>query len=101
MCREILCCVNISLTSPGLASTRFIELNPNGRIPTLTDRSRNNFNVFETGAILIYLAQHYDKKKRFTFDPVTELDDYSEMLQWLFFAVSSFPSQPSCSAEFL
>ncbi|KZV73689.1 glutathione S-transferase-like protein [Peniophora sp. CONT] len=64
----------------------FIELNPNGRIPTITDRSRNNFNVFETAAILLYLAQHYDKEKKFTFDAEKEANDYSEMLQWIFFA---------------
>lgn len=67
---------------------RFIKLNPNGRIPTLTDRSRGNFNVFETAAILLYLAQHYDKENKFWFDIAKEADDYSEMLQWIFFAVS-------------
>ncbi|KAF7965671.1 hypothetical protein HWV62_18716 [Athelia sp. TMB] len=64
----------------------FIKLNPNGRIPVLVDRSRNNFNVFETAAILLYLEQHYDKEKKFTFDPATQPDDYSEQLQWIFFA---------------
>ncbi|KAH9844005.1 glutathione S-transferase-like protein [Rhodofomes roseus] len=64
----------------------FIKLNPNGRIPTLVDRSRNNFVVFETAAILLYLQQHYDKEKKFGFDPVTQADDYSVMLQWIFFA---------------
>ncbi|KAI0317667.1 glutathione S-transferase-like protein [Amylostereum chailletii] len=64
----------------------FIELNPNGRIPTLTDRSRNNFNVFESAAILLYLAQYYDKDNLFTFDQQKEADHYSEMLQWIFFA---------------
>lgn len=68
---------------------RFIKLNPNGRIPTLTDRSRGNFNVFETAAILLYLAQHYDKEGKFWFDSAKEADDYSEMLQWIFFAVST------------
>lgn len=79
---------NVSLIPPWLDFPRFIKLNPNGRIPTLTDRSRNNFNVFETAAILLYLAQHYDKEKRFWFDAATDPDDYSEMLQWIFFAVS-------------
>lgn len=67
---------------------RFIKLNPNGRIPTLIDRSRGNFNVFESAAILLYLAQHYDKDGKFWFDIAKEADDYSEMLQWIFFAVS-------------
>ena len=65
----------------------FIKMNPNGRIPTLKDRSRGEFHVFETAAILLYLAQHYDKENRFTFDPVKEPNDYSEMLQWMFFTV--------------
>lgn len=52
----------------------------------LVDRSRDNFVVFETAAILIYLAHHYDTKKEFFFDPVTEPNDYSELLQWIFFA---------------
>ncbi|KAJ7744508.1 glutathione S-transferase [Mycena maculata] len=64
----------------------FIALNPNGRIPVLVDRSRDNFVVFETAAILLYLAQHYDKQKKFTFDAETEPNDYSEMLQWIFWA---------------
>ncbi len=63
-------------------------MNPNGRIPVLTDRSRNDFHVFETAAILLYLAQHYDPGYHLWFDPSTEADSYSQMLQWIFFAVS-------------
>jgi len=64
----------------------FIKMNPNGRIPVLTDRSRGNFNVFESSAILLYLVQHYDKGHVFWFDAEKEPNDYSEMIQWLFFA---------------
>jgi len=64
----------------------FIKLNPNGRIPVLVDRSRNNFAVFETAAILLYLEKHYDKEKRFVFDEESQPDEFSEMLQWIFFA---------------
>ncbi|KAI0076733.1 glutathione S-transferase C-terminal-like protein [Panus rudis PR-1116 ss-1] len=64
----------------------FINLLMNGRIPVLIDRSRNNFVVFETAAILLYLHQHYDKENKFGFNRDTEADDYSVMLQWMFFA---------------
>ncbi|KAF5369822.1 hypothetical protein D9758_001116 [Tetrapyrgos nigripes] len=64
----------------------FIKLNPNGRIPVLVDRTRNNFAVFETAAILLYLQQHYDKDNKFGWDPVKNPDEYSEALQWIFFA---------------
>jgi glutathione S-transferase len=68
----------------------FIKLNPNGRIPVLVDRTRDNFVVFETAAILLYLVQHYDKENKFVFKADTQPNDWSEMLQWIFFAVSIF-----------
>lgn len=64
----------------------FIKLNPNGRIPVLVDHSRNDFVVFETAAILLYLQQHYDKEGKFGFDKDKDADNYSELLQWIFFA---------------
>ena len=69
----------------------FLKLNPNGRIPVITDRARGDFNVFETSAILLYLAQHYDKDHKFWFNPEKEANSYSELLQWLFFAVRPIP----------
>ncbi len=35
----------------------FLALNPNGRIPVIVDRDLDNLAVFETGAIMIYLAE--------------------------------------------
>lgn len=57
----------------------YVALNPNGRIPTIVDRGNDDFTVFESGAILWYLAERYgvflpdDPKLR------------SETLQWLMF----------------
>lgn len=65
----------------------FLKLNPNGRIPVLVDRNRNDFAVFETAAILLYLEQHYDPTFKFSFDQRTQPEEWSRMLQWMFFAV--------------
>ena len=47
----------------------YLTLNPNGRIPTIVDRSNGDFAVFESGAILWYLAEKYQK-----FLPVVQPD---------------------------
>ncbi len=39
----------------------FLSLNPNGRIPVIVDREEDDFAVFESGAILICLAQKTGK----------------------------------------
>lgn len=60
----------------------FLKINPNGRIPAIIDHNRGSFAVFESGAIFLYLAEHYDKSFKFSFQ---DADEQSEMIQWLFF----------------
>jgi len=55
----------------------FLALNPNGRIPAIVDREHGGFAVFESGAILIYLAERANALL-----PV-ERQARSVALQWL------------------
>ena len=57
----------------------YIELNPNGRIPTIVDHDNDDFAVFESGAILIYLAEKTGK-----FMP-EDIKGRSTVIQWLMF----------------
>ncbi len=60
-------------------SARFLAINPNGRIPAIIDTDNDDFAVFESGAIMIYLA---DKFGRFL---PTETKARSRVIQWLMF----------------
>ena len=38
----------------------FLKISPNGRIPAIIDKANNNLHIFESGAIMIYLAEKTD-----------------------------------------
>ena len=47
----------LDLSSGEQKQKRFVDLNPNGRIPAIVDRDADDFAVFESGAIMMYLAE--------------------------------------------
>jgi glutathione S-transferase len=57
----------------------FLKINPNGKIPAIVDRDAGNFPVFESGAILIYLAEKMGRLMP------TDAKGRSNVIQWLMF----------------
>jgi glutathione S-transferase len=63
----------------------FRAINPNGRIPALTDTFTDGkpINLFESGGIMQYLVERYDTEYKISFPKGTR--EYYEMNNWLFF----------------
>jgi len=67
-------------------SSGFVEINPNSKIPCFVDNSGNNsIKVFESGSILLYLADKFQN-----FIPKA-FDQRTECLNWLFWQMASAP----------
>ena len=74
---------HLNLSDLDQKKPEFLRINPNGRIPAIVDRDEGDFAVFESGAILIYLAEKTgrlmppDRKGR------------SLVIQWLMFQMAN------------
>lgn len=71
----------IDLMKQEQKAPEYLAMNPNGRIPVIVDHDNDDFVVFESGAILIYLAEKTGKLL-----PMEE-KARSRVLQWLMFQV--------------
>lgn len=60
-------------------TAEFLAMNPNGRIPVIVDKSEGDHVVFESGAIMLYLAEKTGK-----FLP-TDAKGRSQVMQWVMF----------------
>ena len=76
----------IKITSGDQFGSGFVAINPNSKIPALVDRSgAAPVRVFESGAILLYLAEKFR-----AFLP-TDHATRTECLSWLFWQMGSAP----------
>jgi glutathione S-transferase len=57
----------------------FLAVNPNGRIPAIVDRGEGDFAVFESGAIMVYLAEKTGRLLP------ADAKGRSRVMQWLMF----------------
>jgi len=69
----------IDLLSGAQRAPDYLAINPNGRIPAIVDHEADDFAVFESGAILIYLAEKTGQLMP------ADARGRSRVLQWLMF----------------
>lgn len=69
----------INLSEGEQKAESFLALNPNGRIPVIVDREADDFVVFESGAIMIYLAEKAGRLLP------ADVKGRARVMQWLMF----------------
>lgn len=69
----------LDLTRGEQKTPAFLAINPNGRIPAIVDHEADGFAVFESGAILIYLAEKTGRLMP------ADVRGRSRVIQWLMF----------------
>lgn len=76
----------INITQGDQFGSGFVEINPNSKIPALTDNSFSTpVRIFESGAILMYLAEKFDALLP------KAMPKRAECLSWLFWQMGSAP----------
>lgn len=77
----------IPISFEDVKKPEYLKINPNGRIPAIRDPNFNkDLTLWESGAILEYIIEQYDKDHRLSFAPDTP--EFQHARQWLFFQVS-------------
>ncbi len=74
--------IPISLSKGDQKTPEFLRLCPNGRIPAIVDRDNDDFAIFESGAIMLYLAKKAGKLLP------KDVKGESRVTQWLMFQMS-------------
>lgn len=68
-----------------IKNPEYLKVNPNGRLPTIEDPN-TGIRLWESGAIIDYLIEKYDKNFEISYEPGTE--EYYLCKQWLHFQMS-------------
>ena len=69
---------SINIAKDEQFQSHFLKVSPNNRIPAIVDRDNNNYSLFESGAILLYLAEKSGKLIN-----TDDRDGYYRTLEWL------------------
>jgi glutathione S-transferase len=76
----------------------YLKINPNGRIPAIIDHSNDDFVVFESGAIMLYLVQNYDPNHKL-WPKDSKLQ--SQVVQWLMFQMGGIGPMQGQAGHFI
>lgn len=71
--------ITVNLMEGDQKKPAFLKLNPNGRIPAIVDKEADDLAIFESGAIMIYLAEKTGQLMP------TDAAGRSQVIQWLMF----------------
>ena len=71
--------ITINLDKKEQFSEQFSKISPSNKIPVIVDKE-NKQTIFESGAILLYLAKKYNK--------FLTNENYWDVVQWLFFQMA-------------
>jgi glutathione S-transferase len=75
----------VNLMAGDQKTPEYLNINPNGRIPAIVDRDEDGFAVFESGALMIYLAEKAGRLLP------TDRRGRSRVIQWLMFQMRVGP----------
>lgn len=75
----------IDISNGDQFSSGFVEVNPNSKIPALLDVSNGKTRLFESGSILLYLAEKFDVLLP------KNIEAKAECMSWLFWQMGSAP----------
>ncbi|KAF2731140.1 glutathione transferase [Polyplosphaeria fusca] len=70
---------------PDMKKEPYVSINPNGRVPAIEDPNTGT-KLWESGAIIEYLVETYDKKQTISFAPGS--NEFYDAKQWLFYQAS-------------
>jgi glutathione S-transferase len=71
---------HIKISTGAQKKPDFLKINPNGRIPAMVDHSADDLRVFETGSIMLYLCEYYDKEHKLL---PADRKNRTEAINWL------------------
>lgn len=73
--------------TPEIKKEWYLKINPNGLIPLIVD---GDVTLYESNAILLYIAETYDKEGKFSYKLDKNPIEYWQQVQWLFFQSTQY-----------